>query len=57
MAHEQKFEGTYWDVKRKVAEWKAAHPRHRIVRESAPIAMDDKALLFDEPVWSSTIEF
>jgi hypothetical protein len=53
---EQQFSGTFYEVKRKLEDWKAANPTCRILKEGPAGAMGD-AVMLDAPVWILTIEF
>jgi hypothetical protein len=50
------FAGTFFEVKRKLDEWKDANPTCRITCEGLAMA-GDNAIKLDDPAWILTIEY
>jgi hypothetical protein len=51
------FAGTFFEVTRKLDEWKGANPTCRITREGSVVASGENAVMLDDPVWTLTILF
>jgi hypothetical protein len=46
-----------FEVRRKAAEWKAAHPKFRVTREDGPVGFGEQPYLLDRGEWVITIEY